>query len=223
MRIQPGDVIAGQPALAIRKLLKREKGTIAIIAEVLDVDLVKARQVYQGLSDEEYIMPSDRPYEAEEGAWRTTRKGNALANATARKPITRRTAERLIQEFLHRVREVNACDDYVYRVKQVILFGSYLGDSLSLGDVDLSLVLEFREHDPHQRDKQIEARINQALRNGKRFQNYTNQIFWPYTEVFSILKGHSPSLSLHDDQLEQVLSQPIPSKILFDATVDEKS
>jgi len=205
----------------IRKLLQRERGTIATLAALLDIDSLTARQVYQELSAEGYIEPSDRPLQADDESWQTTRKGNALANATARKAITRRTAERLLEEFLNRVKEINACDDYVYRVKQVILFGSYLSDSPRLGDVDLSIVLEFRVNDPHQRIRHMQERINHALQEGKIFRNSTDQALWPQLEIFSILKGRSPSLSLHDEQLEQVLSQPIPSKILFDATVDK--
>ena len=105
MRIQSNDIIAGQPVFAVRKLLKQESGTSATIAESLHIDPIQARQVYQVLSTQGYIEPSSQPFEADE-SWHTTRKGNALANATARKTITRKTAERLIQEFLQRVREV---------------------------------------------------------------------------------------------------------------------
>jgi predicted nucleotidyltransferase len=221
MRIQTDGIIVGQPALAIRNLLQRERGTIATIAELLNIDSLMARQVYQELATEGYIEPSDRPFEADEGSWQTTRRGNALAHATARRAITRQTAERLIQEFLHRIREINACDDYVYRISRVIIFGSYLSDKSRLGDVDLSIVLEFRENDPDRRIQHIQDRIKRALQEGRYFQSISATIAWPQQEIFRFLKGRSPSLSLHDEQIEQVLTQPIPSKILFDAAVDQ--
>ncbi len=122
MRIQSYGVIVGQPALLIRKLLQWERGTIATIAELLDIDPLKARRVYQELSAEGYIEPSDRPLQADDESWQTTRKRNALANATARKAITRRTAEGLIEKFLNRIKKINACDDYVvnFGMKRVV-------------------------------------------------------------------------------------------------------
>jgi hypothetical protein len=224
MRIQSDNLIVGQPALAIRKLLRQERGTFATLTEVLGIDLLQARQVYEELRTEGYIEPQDLPLtgQADDGSWQTTVKGNALAHATARKPITRRTADRLVEEFLNRVKEVNACDNYVYRVKQVILFGSYLSDSPTLGDVDLAVALECRYDDARKRERQSQERIEQALRKGKSFRTLFEQVTWPYVEVLTILKGHSPSLSLHDVQIEQILSQPIPSKVLFEATFDKR-
>jgi predicted nucleotidyltransferase len=109
----------------------------------------------------------------------------------------------------------------VYRIKQVILFGSYLGDSPTFGDVDLAVSLEFRYDDARKRERQSQERIEYALRKGKSFRTPFEQVSWPYQEVFTILKGRSPTLSLHDVRIEQILSQPIPSKVLFDATLDK--
>jgi hypothetical protein len=112
------------------------------------VDAATAEQIQRGLLEEGYIEPSGSPFGPEH--WHLTLKGSALANARARKPITRKTAERLIEEFLARVREVNA-GDYAYRVRRVIVFGSFLSDSADLGDVDLSIELEDRYADPDAR------------------------------------------------------------------------
>jgi len=184
---------------------------------------LQARHVYEKLRTEGYIEPSDLPpaFHADDENWQTTMKGNTLAHATARKPIARRTADRLVEEFLKRVKEINACDDYVYRIKQVIVFGSYLSDKATLGDVDLAVSLEFRYDDLHMRERQCQERIDYALRREKNFRTFLEQVTWPYLEVFTILKGRSPSLSLHDVQVEQILSQPIPSKVLFDASLDK--
>jgi predicted ArsR family transcriptional regulator len=95
MRIQSDSLIVGRPALAIRKLLRQERGTIATIAEVLDIGPLQARQVYEELRTGGYIEPQDLPraVRTDDGSWQTTMKGNALAHATARKAITRQTAE----------------------------------------------------------------------------------------------------------------------------------
>src|SRR5689334_21940723 len=113
MRIQTSDIIAGQPALAIRKLLKNRDGTISTAVESLQVDHVIAKQVLDDLSLEGYITFT-APLNTREDRldWQNTIKGHALANATARKAITRVKAEQLLTAFLERIKEINACDDY---------------------------------------------------------------------------------------------------------------
>jgi predicted nucleotidyltransferase len=219
MRIRPGDVIAGQPALAIRKLLQQERGTVATIAEILAVDLATAKQVYEQLVAEGYIKAPD---DTRDEGWQTTTRGNALAHASARKPITRKTAERLVAALLDRVSAINACDDYVYRVKQVIVFGSYLTDRSDLGDIDLAITLQFRFDDPGRRERQMQERIEQARRDGRVFRSYFDEITWPHLEIFQMLKGRSPSLSLHSPEMEQELLQSVPTKILFDITQEQR-
>jgi len=218
MRIQPGDQVIGLPVLTIRKLLKYvqrlQGGTLDIIAEQLEVDATTAEQVYLGLLGEGYIEPSELV--AGQESWHLTWKGSALANASTRKPITRKTAERLVEEFLARVREINA-SDYTYRVRKVIVFGSFLGDSQDLGDVDFSIDLEDRYSDPRDRQATHEARIAIAENAGRTFNDYMEILGWPEREVFLKLKNRSPSLSIHYEWREQVLTRPIPSKILFDA------
>lgn len=216
MRIQSNDVIAGQPALKIRKLLKLIDtyplgAGITTIAEILDSDLSTSKQVIQELHAGGYIeLLIDKDGEK----WQTTIKGNALAHATARKPITRKTAERLLTEFLNRVQEVNQSDDYAYHVKQVILFGSFLSNSETLGDIDLAIFLEPRYTDPDKQKQLTEKRTRYALTQGK---GRIDAIFWPHVEVFQILKGRSPSISIHDGKAEQILFESEPSKILYEA------
>ena len=220
MRIQKNDVIAGQPAFAVRKLLKQEQGAITTIARILDIDLPDAQQVFHILCTEGYIQPSEAHYDTDKDdpRWENTIKGNALVNATARKAVTRQTAERLLQEFLQRVEKVNSSDDYAYYIKQVIIFGSYLSGSPTLGDIDLSLVLELRDDDLQERHKHFDERIKLAQKQGRHFKSDLDSAFWPYQEVIQFLENRSSPLSLHDEQHEQVLSRGIPSKIIFDAS-----
>ena len=227
MRIQPGEMIVGQPALTVRKLMQYGRAfgpttsgnPMATIVEVLGLDLSMARQVYQDLCREGYIEPvPEHHLFYEPDHWFTTIKGNALANASARKPITRRTAERLIEEFLARVREVNA-SEYAYLVGRVILFGSCLSDEReapTVGDVDLSIVLVARYSGPDQQFAAHNARVEVAMQAGRVFGDSMHMILWSEQEVWLKLKNRSPSLSLHNEEREQVLRRGIPSRILYD-------
>jgi hypothetical protein len=226
MRIQPGEMIAGQAALAVRKLMKYGRAfgpttsgnSISTIAEVLGTDLSQARQIFQELCREGYIEPVPEHHRFDKpDRWFTTIKGNVLAHASTRKPITRKTAERLVEEFLARVREINA-GDYAYRVRRVIVFGSFLSDSPDLGDVDLSIELVDPYRGSDERKAAHEARIEAALQAGRRFGDYYQRLFWPKQEGWLKLKHRSPSLSLHNEEQEQVRSRAIPSRIIFDSS-----
>jgi predicted nucleotidyltransferase/predicted transcriptional regulator len=227
MRIQATDVLAGQPALALRKLMQQGRklgpttdgNSLETIAEILEVDLATAKTIFQELCKEGFIEPARRRSGSgaeETYQWYTTIKGNALANASARKPVTRKTADRVVEQFLERVQQVNE-GDYAYRVKRAILFGSYLGDAATLGDVDVSIELEDRAHDPTERQRLRDARIALAEEAGRHFRDFMEELFWPEQEVLLLLKHRSPTLSLHDEERERVLQRDIPSKILFEA------
>lgn len=229
MRIQSGQIIAGYPAMTIRKLMLRGRaygpGTagncLELIADVLDIDLDTARQVFETLCSEGYIepMPADNLFFHEDQCqWFTTMQGNALANATARKPVTRQTADKQIEQLLARVEQINS-GDYAYRVKQLILFGSYLSDAPTLGDVDISIVLEDRYQNAEAREAGHKARITLAMEAGRQFRDIMERFMWPEQEVILLLKNRSPVLSLHGEWREHVLERDIPSRILFDADV----
>ena len=230
MRITSADTIAGQPALAIRELFKKTKmygGTLSDIANQLHVDQKTAQEIFDTLYAEGYIEPVETTHNADKNNryWKTTLNGNSLAIATARKPITRKTAECLLNAFLERVKAINDCPDYAYYVKQVVIFGSYLTDSPNLGDIDLAIRVEYRYNDILERSRNCQQRIELALQNGRRFKTFWAEMSWPYTEVIRFLRNRSPSISIHDLKEEGILSTSIPSKILFDADaqIDSKT
>jgi hypothetical protein len=55
--------------------------------------------------------------------------GEAFANASAAKPVSRKTAETLLQQFLERLGTVNSSPDYVYRVENAVLFGNMVSEA----------------------------------------------------------------------------------------------
>ena len=70
-----------------------------------------------------------------------------LAYASAAKPIHRKTADRLLSEFMERVHAVSATPEYLFWVSEAILFGSMLSDVKRLGDVDVAVTLESKARD----------------------------------------------------------------------------
>jgi hypothetical protein len=64
--------------------------------------------------------------------------GEAFANASAAKPVFRKTAETLPRQFLERLDIVNSNPDCAYRLESAVLFGSMLSEAERLGDVDIA-------------------------------------------------------------------------------------
>lgn len=132
-------------------------------------------------------------------------RGLALANATAAKPIYRRTAERVLREFMDRVNTVNASKEYAFRITSVVLFGSMLSCSDRLGDVDVAIDLKPRISDPIRRRQFCDRRRRFAQEQGRTFSSPTSCALWPRDEVLLRLKARSRSLSLHGfDQLTRL-------------------
>ena len=179
-----------------RRLMRYLRGGaigLELVAKALSVSLPEAEERVRLLLEEGYLEPC--PDEGQR--YQITRKGSALAMATAARPVKRATAERILQEFLSRVHEVNNDDRFVYKVTKVIVFGSFLGSTPTLGDLDLAIELQ-PGHENHERQRELEqTRIRAARAKGRRFANFVDELYWPRQEVRLFLKGRSRTISLH--------------------------
>lgn len=208
MRIDSKSSIAGRPALDIRQLLRHTAGDPwppEMVSDRLGTSMEEAERVIKALAKDGYIEP-DQMY-SERQYWKNTLKGNALSLASAGRPVRRSTAERKVREFLDRVRCVNEDDYFLCRVTKVVVFGSYLRNSQTLNDVDLGVELQPRYEDQDDQTNHEKERIREAYRKGRRFNNFTDEMFWPYQEVLVFLKSRSRTISLHttgDPILQQV-------------------
>jgi predicted nucleotidyltransferase len=213
MYIDPKSQIAGVPALQVRKFLRRLDGyewTGADIAASLDLPGSRAEKLVSELLQLGYIEPAmtrqGKPF------YRRTLSGSAFSLASAARPLTRKTADKKLAEFLDRVRAVNVNPDLAYRVRKVLLFGSYLTGQERINDIDVAVELVFRETERSKREAALDARVQVALQAGRQFSNYTNQVLWPYEEVLLLLKSRSRAISLHpadDPILKQTESRVI--------------
>lgn len=140
MRIAKNELLAGIPVLKIRdyfRLLYSGLMTRDGLAERFNLNEKETEGLVGELLSKGYIEPADN------GMYRLTLKGNALSIARCMAPINREKADRIMQEFLKRVEEVNRDDFYPYRVSKLVLFGSYLNpEQMDLGDIDIAFELE---------------------------------------------------------------------------------
>lgn len=199
MRIDLREDIAGQPAAAIRRFLRRSHGDSwahSYLMDRLGVDKAAAGKVITELAARGLVEP-----DASVGGeyWKNTIRGNAFAGATAAKPLLRVSADLRLKEFLARVEEVRRNPYYLYRVQRVVLFGSYLTAKDRINDIDLCVILAVKEKDKDKQDRLRTQRIEETLRRGKVFKSFLDRLTWPEAEVLKFLKAKSRSISLHTE------------------------
>lgn len=217
MRISSSDQIAGQPILAIRKLLKSGgdySWTIDHVCSKLNVDQNTAWQVISQLVADGYV---ERDEKFGDEYWQNTTKGFALANASAAKPIKREVAQKHLDSFLDRVRAINSNAALPYVVTKVILFGSFLTDAPTVSDVDIAVQLRHRVADYEQFEALENQRVAAALERGRQLNDYFSQLIWPYQEVLLMLKNRSRVISLHDVDHHEKLFETEQHRVIYSA------
>jgi len=190
MRIEPGQMIAGFPAVQIRQLMRETVGrpiTLRWVKEVLQCSDATANSVLADLPREDLVV-------AVNGHLEPSLKGSALAQATAAKPLVRRTAELLVSEVVARAKAINADNEWAYRVGMLVVFGSFVGGAERPNDVDVACKLEPRWRG----EAQSEAEDERRLFSDRRFRNISECVVWPKLEVLRFLKSRSRGLSIQE-------------------------
>ncbi len=219
MRIAPEEKIAEVPILEVRKLLKGVDNESdwgkKHVTSLLEISPQKANRLLQELERRGYIERS-RIYEREQ-LWQKTLKGSTLGLASAAKPVTRKTANRVYFEFMERVKQVNNDPRFLMKVKKVVVFGSYLGDSPKLNDIDIAVELDWKEDHPRfvgkERPQAVLDYAHKAEKKGRRFGTFIDRIAWPEDEVKLYLKSRSRTLSLHP--ISDKILDIVESKVVF--------
>jgi predicted nucleotidyltransferase len=209
MRIDSKEQIADIEILKVRDLLRRVNNTDEwqddFVIHRLKISPEQANRLINELNRKGYIEPA-RIYRQKQ-FYRKTLKGSTLGLASAAKPVTRKTADRIISEFMDRVRQVNSDPSFLVKVKRVLVFGSYLTEVSRINDIDVAVELAWKENHPRvlNKDKALLALYlsNYAEKKGKKFSTFIDRLEWPEHEVRLFLKSRSRALSIHsiDDEI----------------------
>jgi ribosomal protein S16 len=215
MQINSKSNIIGYPAIRIRNFLRKVRDVDAwnvyYVKEYLKISIEEAESVLLKLHKNKYI--ENVGFYAGLKRWKISLKGASLSLAYASKPILRSTADKKIQEFLDRVKQVNKNSEYIYKVTKVVVFGSYLSKTERLGDIDLGVYLEPKEKDKNIHSKLNEERMLYLISQGMQYNNFVEQMFLPMLEIWKFLKYHSRSLSIHYD--DKIL-ETVRKKVIFE-------
>jgi DNA-binding MarR family transcriptional regulator len=125
-----------------------------------------------------------------------TDKGKELRRCTAAKPVFRKTADRLLREFMTRVAEINASDEYLMSVARVVIFGSYLTDRDPIGDLDIAVYLEKRWESGMGSDRYNELIYGHFEKSGRTIKRITDPQVWPSEQVNLCLKNRTRTISI---------------------------
>jgi DNA-binding MarR family transcriptional regulator len=156
-------------------------------------------QLLERLESEGYIeRNASFANSTKERNWKLTLKGGSLVKALFSPPVSRQTAKKKLNEFMERVHQVNRDSRFLYRVGKVVLFGSFLTDTLIVGDPDIAIQLIPKEVDSKKHSDMILDRAHEATREGRQFHNFVEELFFASDEVKRFLKARSRIIQLTD-------------------------
>ena len=108
MRIQPDDLVVGFPAKQIRKFLRQNVQFLSVddVTKVLRLTGKSALRLMETLEQKGFIEKNTFAPDPDKN-WRHTIKGGVLSKALFCAPVSRRSAEKALIEFMDRVKKVN--------------------------------------------------------------------------------------------------------------------
>jgi predicted nucleotidyltransferase len=207
MQVTKADVICGLPASTARNLMRAyfDDRSAEVACEILGIDLDAAQDQLLAFEAAGFVRRTENKIAVLGERWVTTVKGNALAQASFGKPITRATAERHLGQVLARASAYNANPGYLLTVAEIAVFGSYLDPGADrLGDLDLAVTAVRRETDG---DRHVSQVLDYAEASGRSFGTFVEQLFWPARELKMILKNRSPAISITNEDVSKLTSR----------------
>lgn len=202
MKIDKNKRINNIPIIKIRNFLRRfsrgsSEDLLTHISGYFNLTKQEATKIIEALVEEGYI-------EKEGEVFYCTIKGNALSNVRFIKRMNKEKADKEFSEFMKRVENLNQNNEFIYQVKRIVIFGSYLNpENKDFGDIDIGIELEPRIKDKKAFELAENEIISNAIENGKVFSNIVDELFYPQDLVFKYLKNKSRYISIHRmDQVE---------------------
>lgn len=195
MRVSKNDKICGIAAPTARQLTRAyfDDRLVEVACGILGVNKVAARDQRRVFEAAGYVKRSGLACTTDEEWWVTTVHGNALANASFGKPVSRATATRLLGQVIERARAYNADPARLLTITEIVVLGSYLDPAVDpLGDVDLAVSTVRRDIDGQ---RYVDMALKYAKANGRGFSTFAERPFWPARELRMILKKRSPAIT----------------------------
>jgi predicted nucleotidyltransferase len=208
LNITRDQTIGGVPAVEVRNVLRHFIDEVWEDVFIARMEGSDGAAVLAQLVQEGYL---ESPVESQFGIkYELTTAGHALQHASAAKPVKRATAQKALDGLLVRVEEVNADPRTRDRIRSIVLFGSFLDEAVAtVSDVDLAIELErVGEVTRKQAFDSYQRRRGQGAPPGP------DDVLL-HGDVFKILKGRSPILSLVDHREHEAFLASIPHRQIY--------
>ena len=201
MQINSRQTIGGVSSLQVRRFFRHvvahhhDSFDRAWLLSYLQLREPQADQLLKGLASQGFISLESPRNNLQ---YHLTDLAHDLVRSSAAKRISRNTAQEGLEGLMSRMKEINSNPKYLYSVRSVVVFGSYLNHGERLGDVDVAIELSSRIEDPSQR---AEAHLRYAQECGRQFGNFTDQLYWAEAEIYQVLKARRRTISIQPWQL----------------------
>jgi len=208
MRIKRNEKIGDVPIIKIRNYFKYLR-KVGVSKEGVRAHFGLSRKEVDFLINEllqnDFIEKTDN--EKQENEFQLTIKGQALCVARCVSPMNKEKADKVFNDFMKRVNDINNDDYYLYKVEKLYLFGSYLNpNNIDFGDIDIAFDLKKKIENDEKFEQADSDRVKEARRKGKVFHNFLDELFYSETEVLLKLKNRCKYISLHrlEDEILEI-------------------
>ena len=211
MHLIPKSKLYGQPARHIRDLMRdiaiSSQGTFdeAHVKSRLQVTASEAHAILTGLVLDGYV--AEALPKAGVPQFGITTRGRQLAAASFAPQIPRSRGDNILAGVLARAADVDAQRPFAFRLVKMVLFGSMLGDTPRVSDVDLAIQVVPAFDDAHF-DKVSQQRIRLAEDAGMRFRSRLHSVVWPRRELTEYVRGGERYVSVHSFAELELLGCP---------------
>ncbi len=191
MRFKSDDLIFGIEAKRLRDVFKKcphDTLNKVFFREELKISKKKSDEILDEMIKEKYFIKTDYKDELQ-----FLIKGNAFRNLKFIKPITKKVAQKYVEELIDRAQKMNNDEYYIMYVDEIYAFGSFITDSPDCQDIDLYISLKKKEHISNEEARKI------STKRAPRATNFLEQLTWAsIIEPNKFLKSKNKYLSFHE-------------------------
>ena len=229
MNIDPKSNICGHPATITRDALRRMAQVTVTPAQFkkmlqynkrLRMAISKPELFLSELAKAGYLEANQE--KNGEVCYELNTNGYQLANASALKRFTRKQANKEFNSLIERALSIEKSGYYLDRVSRITVFGSFITDSETVGDIDICVEFERKTEllngeNYHQVQKAL-VEIDEKLGQGFRPQTFSETISYSVTKAKKFLKNRRPILSFH--YIGEIEESDYPRKVLYEKQDD---
>ena len=134
MQVDWNETICGLRMIEVRNLTRKlfDEGDIAFIAAKSGLREPACQSLVRTMIERGWWQ------EIEPGIYRATVTGNAMAMSKKLPPLTRASAEALLERVISTAHAINSDRVMAYDITYLAVFGSYLRDTATLNDLDIA-------------------------------------------------------------------------------------